>query len=265
MVTSSRKWANRMRRLGLLLITLGALVLVAVAGRAYLQAEQARQARQEYLAKLFLPRAGEPVFEPPFLTGSRQDQVYTAGQTALAFASGFQPDEPVFARLYHGMHGLLAAELLQADALGQVVLVHPLSERTRREDFTPTGALWFQAESLSGIKQEFAFRLEPGAAADQMPPTKGVYPAIAVPGSTVMLWCSGQKVGQAPGVDFMVDGRSIPTRDLDLTVYPITGDGLLLAKLTLSNSDPTGDWTAYLGTCSLQFSVRNLISTKAQQ
>jgi len=265
MVTSSRKWANRMRRLGLLLITLGAMVLVTVAGRAYWQAKQARQAQRVYLAKLFLPRAGEPVFEPPFLTGSRQNRVYTAGQTALAFASGFQPDEPVFTRLYHRMYGLLAAELLQADTLGQVVLAHPLNGMLNREDFTPTGALWFQAESLSGVEQQFAFRLEPGAALDPEPPTKGVYPTIAVPGSTVMLWCSGQRIDQAPGVDFMVDGRSIPTRDLDLTIYPITRNGLLLTKLTLSASDPAGDWVAYLGTCNLQFSVRSLISTKERQ
>lgn len=262
MVTSSRLWANRMRRLGLLLASLGTLVLIAVAARAYWQAAQAQQARQEYLEKIFLPRQGEPAFEPPFLTGSRQNRVYTTGQTALAFASGFQPDEPVFARLYHRMHGLLSAELLQADTLGQVVLARPLSERTKREDFTPTGTLWFQAESLSGVEQEFAFRLEPGGAADPELPTKGVYPTIAVPGSTVMLWCSGQKIDQMPGVDFMADERSIPTRDLGLTIYPVTGGGLLLAKLILSTGDPTGDWTAYLGTCNLQFSVRNLISTK---
>ena len=194
----------------------------------------------------------------PFLTKDHTGLVYAPGQTVLAFASGFQPYEALFIRLYHRTQGLLDADASRADALGQVVLARPLGMLSDKENYIPTGGLWFQVESLSGQDQVFPFRLEPGPAVETTP-TKGVYPLVAVPGSVVVLWCNGQEVGKTPGVDGSVDGKSLDTRAMRLTIYPISSDGLLLASLAVSLDDPTGLWTLYLGSCEYRLPVNSLL------
>jgi len=244
-----------LRCLAWALIGLGVLLLSGAVVLAYWRSAAAAQGRAGYLAQVFFPFPSEPLADLPFLTGGRQGLVYAPGQTVLAFASGFKPHEPLFVRLYHRTHGLLDAYATRADARGQIVLARPLSTLDDEEDFSPPGGLWFQVEALSGMEQEYAFRLDPGPAEDA-PPTKGVYPPSAVPGSVVVLWCSGMPVGETPQVQASVDGEPLRPQSLRLKLYPVSSDGLLLAALTISLDDPTGQWTIFLDSCQFRFPVQ---------
>ena len=255
LLRSSPLRARRLRRLAQALIALGLLALATTVGLAYSRSAVAAQERADQLRRVAGILSIDPIPDPPFLTGSRQDLVYAPGQTVLVFAAGFKPHEPLFVRLYHRTSGLLDAYQDRADVRGQVVLARPLSPFSEGKDFTPAGRLVFQVEALSGTTREYAFRLEPGPAG-KLPATRGVYPPVAVPGSVVVLWCSGRPVGEAPLVSASVDGEPIGARSLRLKLYPVASDGLLLATLTISLDDPTGDWTVFLGACQFNIPVR---------
>ena len=242
-----------MRCLALALIASGALLLITAIALSLLQNVRAKQERADYLKQVMLHIPSD-LIDLPFLTRDHLDLVYTSGQTALAFAAGFQPHEPLFVRLYHRTRGLLDAYQTRADVGGQIVLAQPLSTFSDGKDYTSPGGLRFQVESLSGYEQEFPFRLVTYLARD-IPPTKGVYPSSAVPGSLVVLWCNGQPVGEAPIVSGSVDGKARHLQSAHLTLYPVTSDGLLLATLMIALDDPTGQWTIYLGSCEFQFTV----------
>jgi hypothetical protein len=247
-----------MRRITLLLIALGALLLIAAVAAGSLQNAREEQERAGYLQQVFFHNPSVALSDLPFLVSSQHRQVYAPGQTVLAFAGGFQPYEPLFVRLYHRTHGRLDSYATRADVLGQVVLARPLNPFSDGEDFTPTGGLWFQVESLSGQEQAFSFRLESGPAAETIP-TKGVYPAAAVPGSVVVLWCSGQNVGVTPQLNGTLEGESLNTPAMRLTIYPVASDGVLPASLVISLDDPTGLWQLHLGSCELQLPVNSLL------
>jgi hypothetical protein len=249
---------KRMRRLALALIVTGALLLITAIALSLLQNVRAKQVRADYLKQVILHIPSD-LIDPPFLTRDHLDLVYTSGQTALAFAAGFRPYEPLFVRLYHRTQGLLDAYQTLADVGGQAVLARPLNPFPDREDFTSPGSLWFQVESLFGQEQEFRFHLVTYQAKD-IPPTKGVYPSSVVPGSLVILWCSGQRVGEAPIMSGSVDGKARHLQSAHMTLYPVASDGLLLATLMIALDDPTGQWTIYLGSCEFKFTVASPIN-----
>jgi hypothetical protein len=247
-----------MRRLALALVALGALLLTAAVAANSLQSAREEQERTSYLKQVFFRNSMVLSPDLPFLAKEQRALVYAPGQTALAFANGFQSYEPLFVRLYHRTRGLINAYTTRADALGQVITAHPLSMLTDMENFTPSGSLWFQVESLSGQVQVFPFRLKPDPAAET-PPIKGIYPTTAVPGSSMVLWCSGQEVGKTVQVNGTVDGKSLNTRAIRLTIYPVATDGLLLASLVISTGDPIGLWILQLGSCEFRFPVNSLL------
>jgi hypothetical protein len=249
---------KRMRRVAPALVALGALLLIAAVTAGSLQSTREQHERASYLQQVFFHYPTVVPLDLPFLTKGRKSQAYATGQTVLAFASSFQPYEPLFVRLYHRTQGLLDAYAMRADVLGQVVLARPLNMFSDGADFTPTGGLWFLVESLSGQEQAFSFRLEPGPL-PATPPTKGVYPPAAVPGSVVVLWCSGQEVGKAAQLNGTLEGENLNTRAMRLSLYPVAPDGLLLASLVISLDDPTGLWTLHLGSCEYQLPVNSLL------
>ncbi len=231
-----------------LLLIIAGVLLLAVSGSLHaLRGVWAEQERAAYFDHIWLQMPVQPELDLPFLT-ENQARVYAPGQTAVAFVSGFQPHEPLFVRLYHRTGGLLEAYQSRADVLGQVVLSRPLGD-------TPKGSLWFEVIGLSGMEQVYPFRLEVEDD-DATPPTKGIYPASAVQGSALLLWCSGQKSGEAPVVTASFDGKPLRPQSLRLKLYPISSDGLLLAALTISLDDPTGEWTVYLNACKFSLLVR---------
>ena len=252
---SSPVHARRLRRLGLALAGLGVLLVLAAFGLAALRSQQQARREAERMTRFWLGLSAPSAAEPPFLTLDHQDLSYAPGQTALAFAAGFQPHEPLFVRLRHG-GDLLDAVQARADARGQFVITRPLSL-----DELPAGSLSFQVEALSGATQEFAFRLEPGPP-QEIAPTRGVFPAIAAPGSAVVLWCSHQIPGQAPIVQANVDGERIGASSLRLKSFPVASDGLLLAVLTVALDDPAGDWRVSLDGCEFAFPVRASLSRR---
>ena len=236
-----------MRQWALLLIVAGVILLVTSGSLHALRGVWAEQERAAYFDHIWLQTPAEAAPDLPFLT-ENQARVYTPGQTAVAFVSGFQPHEALFVRLYHRMGGMLEAYQSRADVLGQVVLSRPLGD-------TPKGSLWFEVIGLSLMEKVYPFRLELDE--DDLPlPAKGIYPASAVQGSVVLLWCSGQKPGEAPVVTASFDGKPLRPQSLRLKLYPVASDGLLLASLTISLDDPTGEWVVYLNACKFSFSVQ---------
>jgi hypothetical protein len=192
----------------------------------------------------------------PFLHAQGIEIIYAPGQTALAFAEGFQPHEPLFVRLYSRTHGLLDAYQTRAAVRGQFAAARPLSLEEDNDNYTPPGGLWFQIEALSGGEQVFHFRLEKG----QMPEaaeTKGVYPAVTVPGTVVAFWCSGLHPGDDVIVKAAVDGQEFRPGRIQIEAYPVGPDGLLLGTLVVSLDDPTGEWRVFANHCQLDFSVRS--------
>lgn len=258
LLRSSSIHTLRIRRLTLGLVCLGVSLLAAMPGLNAWKDAQSEREREALRQQSFLRTAVDIPAEPPFLTGNSSERVYAPGQTALAFAAGFQPHEALFIRLYHRTRGLIEAYVSRADERGQFAAAHPLSLEVDGTGFTPPGRLWFQVEGLNGLSQEYPFRLESSPARDA-PPGKGVYPSTAVPGSSVVLWCSGNPPGEVPMSDVKVDNRSIHLDGLRFTIYPTAPDGLLLARLLISHNDPTGNWTVFLGTCELHFSVSQLV------
>ena len=246
---------QRTRRWALLLIVTG-VILLAVSGSLHaLQGMWTEQERAAYFEQVWLQTPVQAGLDLPFLT-ENQGGVYAPGQTAVAFVSGFQPHEALFVRLYHRMNGMLEAYQSRADVLGQVVLSRSLSGLPGEQGYTPTGSLWFEVIGLSGMEQVYPFRLKMDEDEGATPPTKGVYPESAVQGSVVLLWCSGQKPGEAPVVTASVDGKPLRPQSLRLKHYPVASDGLLLASLTISLDDPTGEWAVYLNACKFSFSVQ---------
>ena len=239
---------KRARWLAIVLIAAGVLLLAVSGSLHALRGVWAEQQRATYLEHIWLQAPVQAELDLPFLT-ENQARVYTPGQTAVAFVSGFQPHEALFVRLHHRTKGLLEAYQSRADVLGQVVLSRPLGD-------TPKGSLWFEVIGLSGMEQVYPFRLEVDEDQDTIPPTKGIYPESAVQGSVVLLWCSGQKPGEAPVVTASVDGKPLRPQSLRLKHYPVASDGLLLASLTISLDDPTGEWAVYLNACKFSFSVQ---------
>ena len=259
LLPSSPVHATRLRRLALCLALLGVLLLVVALGLRAWQRFQAQRQFLEFMQRVFQHAPVEASSELPFLTWGSQGRVYAPGQTALAFVEGFQPHEALFVRLYHRTQGLLEAAQTRADQRGQLAAARSLSLDGDGANFTPPGSLWFQVEGLNGKSQEYSFRLEPGPA-KQTPPGKGVYPASAAPDSLVVLWCSGNKPGVEPMADVQVDGESVRPEALHLAIYPTAPDGLLLARLSISLNDPTGQWTVFLGACELHFTVGQAIT-----
>ena len=245
--------ASRLRRAGIGLVGLGGILLLAAFGLGAWRSWQQGRLEAERIRRMWLGISEPAVSELPFLTADHQNLRYAPGQTALAFAAGFRPHEPLFVRLYHGDE-LLDATQHRADSRGQAVLTLPLSL-----DQTPAGGLRFQVEALSGASQEYAFRLEPGPPA-ALAPTRGVYPARAAPGSVVVLWCSHQRPGPAPIVQASVDGEKLGAAALRLKLFPVASDGLRLAVLTVALDDPAGDWRVSLDGCEFSFPVRAALS-----
>ncbi len=248
MLRGSVVYRKRARWLAIVLIAAGVLLLAVSGSLHALRGVWAEQERAAYFDHIWLQMPVQPELDLPFLT-ENQARVYAPGQTAVAFVSGFQPHEPLFVRLYHRTGGLLEAYQSRADVLGQVVLSHPLED-------TPSGSLWFEVIGLSGMEQVYPFRLEKGEDDDATLPTKGIYPASFVQGSVLLLWCSGQKTGEAPVVTASFDGKPLRPQSLRLKLYPVASDGLLLAALTISLDDPTGEWAVYLNACKFSFSVQ---------
>ena len=246
---------QRMRRWAIVLIVAGIIFLAASGSLHALQGIWAEQQRAAYLEHIWLQTPVQLSLDLPFLT-ENQARVYAPGQTAVAFVSGFQPHEALFVRLYHRTQGLLEAYQSRADVLGQVVLSRSLSGLPGEQGYTPTGSLWFEVIGLSGLEQVYPFRLEVDEDEGATLPTKGVYPESAVPGSVVLLWCSGQTSGEASVVTASVDDKPLRPQSLRLKPYPVASDGLLLAALTISLDDPTGEWVVYLNACKFSFSVQ---------
>jgi len=250
---------RRQRWLALALISMGLLLLATAIALGYWQSLQATRAREDYLQRVFFNPFGELVLSQPFLTGGNAEIVYAPGQTALAFAEGFQPHEPLFVRLYSRTRGLLGAYQTRADMRGQFAAARPLSLEEDSEMYTPPGGLWFQVEALSGREQVFRFRLEKSlmsAAAE----TKGVYPTVAVPGTVVAFWCSGLHPGDDLTVKVTVDGQEFRAGHIKIETYPVGPDGLLLGTLVVSLDDPTGEWRLFAKHCQLDFSVRSTLN-----
>lgn len=240
-------YRKRARWLAIVLIAAGVLLLAVSGSLHALRGVWVEQQQAAYFDHIWLQMPVQPELDLPFLT-ENQARVYTPGQTVVAFVSGFQPHEALFVRLYHRMGGLLEVYQSRADVLGQVVLSRPLGD-------TPKGSLWFEVIGLSGMEQVYPFRLE--ADDDEaLVPTKGVYPASVVQGSVVLLWCSGQEPGEAPVVTAAFDGKPLRPQSLRLKLYPISSDGLLLASLTISLDDPTGEWTVFINACKFSLLVR---------
>ena len=238
---------KRARWLAIVLIVAGVLLLAVSGSLHALRGVWAEQQRATYLEHIWLQAPVQAELDLPFLT-ENQARVYTPSQTAVPFVSGFQPHEALFVRLYHRTQGLLEAYQSRADVLGQVVLSRPLGD-------TPKGSLWFEVIGLSGMEQVYPFRLEVDD--DEAPrPTKGAYPASAAQGSVVLLWCSGQTPGEAPVVTASVDDKPLRPQSLRLKLYPVASDGLLLASLTVSLDDPTGEWQIFLNACKFSLLVR---------
>jgi len=236
--------------------TLGVLILVSAIALGYGQRVQAAREREDYLQRVFFNPFGAPDLAPPFLNARSGEIVYAPGQTALAFAEGFQPHEPLFVRLYSRTRGLLDAYHTRADVRGQLAAARPLSLEEDSPIYTPAGGLWFQFEALSGYEQVFRFRLE----MSQMPEataTKGVYPPAAVPGTLMAFWCSGLNPGDDAIVKITVDGD--PFRSGRIKTYPVGPDGLLLGTLVVSVDDPTGEWRVVANHCQLDFPVRSTL------
>jgi len=248
---------RRLRRIALAMTALGVLILVSAIVLGYGQRVQAARAQEEYLQRVSFNPFGAPDLAPPFLNARSGEIVYTPGQTALAFAEGFQPHEPLFVRLYSRTRGLLDAYPAQADGRGQSIVARPLETDENSELYTPPGGLWFQFEALSGYEQVFRFRLE----MSQMPEataTKGVYPSVVVPGTLIAFWCSGLHPGDDAIVKITVDGD--PFRSGRIKTYPVSPDGLLLGTLMVSLDDPTGEWRVVANHCQLDFPVRSTLN-----
>ena len=64
--------------------------------------------------------------------------------------------------LYSRRYGLLEAYQSRAGLDGRFVAARPLSLEEDGALYTPPGRLWFEIEALSGARQTFRFRLEPG-------------------------------------------------------------------------------------------------------
>jgi len=250
---------RRLRRIALAMTALGVLILVSAIALGYGQRVQAAQERENYLKRVFFNPFGTPDLAPPFLNAHSGEIVYAPGQTALAFAEGFQPHEPLFVRLYSRTHGLLDAYPTQADGRGQIIVARPLDIDGDSELNTPPGGLWFQVEALSGREQVFRFRLDKG----QMPTaaeTKGVYPPAAVPGTVVAFWCSGLLPGEDLGVKVAVDGQEFRPGRIKIESYPVGPDGLLLGTLVVSLDDPTGEWRVVANHCQIDLPVRSTLN-----
>jgi hypothetical protein len=194
----------------------------------------------------------------PFLHAQGIEIIYAPGQTALTFAEGFQPHEPLFVRLYSRTRGLLDAYQTRADMRGQFATARPLSLEEGNENYTPPGELWFQIEALSGFEQVFHFRLDKGRTPGTVE-TKGVYPPVAVPGTVVAFWCSGLLPGDDIIVKAAVDGQEFRAGRIQIQAYPVGPDGLLLGTLVVSLDDPTGEWRIFANHCQLNFPVRSTL------
>jgi len=256
LLRSSPIHTRRLRRIALAMTALGVLILVSAIVLGYGQRVQAARAHEEYLQRVFFNPHRQPEVVLPFLNARSGEIVYAPGQTALAFAEGFQPHEPIFVRLYSRTRGLLDAYPAQADGRGQIIVARPLEIDKDSELYIPPGGLWFQFEALSGREQVFRFRLEKG----QMPEataTKGVYPQLAVPGMLMAFWCSGLLPGDDAIVKITVDGD--PFRSGRIKTYPVGPNGLLLGTLVVSVDDPTGEWRVVANHCQLEFPVRSTL------
>ena len=252
----------RLRRIALALIALGVLILASAIALGYWQRAQVARAQEDYLQRVFFNPHRQPEVVLPFLNAQSGEVVYAPGQTALAFAEGFQPHEPIFVRLYSRTRGLLNAYQTRADVRGQFAAARPLSLEEDGEMYTPPGGLWFQVEALSGREQVFRFRLEKG----QMPETaetKGVYPPVAVPGTVVAFWCSGLHPGDDVTIKAAVDGQEFRSGRIKIETFPVGPDGLLLGTLVVSLDDPIGEWRVFANHCQLNFSVRSTLNPGA--
>jgi len=259
LLRSSPVHTRRLRRLALAMIALGVLLLATAIALGYWQRVQAAQEREDYLQRVFFNPYRQPEVILPFLNVRSGEIVYAPGQTALAFAEGFQPHEPIFVRLYSRSRGLLNAYQTRADVRGQFVAARPLSLEEDSETYTPPGGLWFQVEALSGREQVFRFRLEKS----QMPEaaeTKGVYPPVAVPGTVVAFWCSGLLPDEDLSVKVAVDGQEFRAGRIKIETFPVGPDGLLLGTLVVSLDDPTGEWRVFANHCQLDFPVRSTLN-----
>jgi len=260
LLRSSPVHTRRLRRLALAMIALGVLILASAIGLGYWQRVQAARAQEEYLQRIFFNPHRQPEVVLPFLNVHSGEIVYAPGQTALAFAEGFQPHEPLFVRLYSRSRGLLDAYQTRTDVRGQFAAARPLSLDEDSDLYTPAGGLWFQFDALSGREQTFYFRLEKG----QMPTaaeTKGVYPPVAVPGTVVAFWCSGLLPGEDLSVKVAVDGQKFRAGRIKIETFPVGPDGLLLGTLVVSLDDPTGEWRVFANHCQLDFPVRSTLDT----
>lgn len=259
LLRSSPIHTRRLRWIALALIALGALILASAIGLGYWQRIQAAREREDFLRRMIFNPHRQPEVVLPFLNAQSGEIVYVPGQTALAFAEGFQPHEPIFVRLYSRTRGLLDAYQTRADVRGQFAAARPLSLEEDNENYTPPGGLWFQVEALSGHKQVFRFRLDKG----RMPgtaETKGVYPPVAVPGTVVAFWCSGLHPGDDVIVKAAVDGQEFRPGRIKIETFPVGPDGLLLGTLVVSLDDPTGEWRVFANHCQLDFPVRSTLN-----
>ncbi len=256
LLRSSSIHTRRLRRLALTLISLGLLILAAVIAISYWRQVQATRAREDYLQRIFFNPPGSEKIDPPFLVANGAQFTYGPGQTAVAFAEGFQPHEPVFVRLYSRTRGLLRAYQAIADLRGQLLAASPLSTVDDSQEYTPPGGLWFEMEALSGREQVFRFRLDTGKIMETAA-SKGVYPPRAVPGTILAFWCSGFQPTELVTVEVLVDGQELSPEQFKTQTYPTTTDGLLLGMLAISPNSPAGEWQLHANHCQLTFPVHS--------
>lgn len=256
LLRSSSTHTRRLRRLALVLISLGLLILAAVIAASYWRQDQAARAQEDYLQSIFFNPSGSEKIDLPFLVASGTQFTYGPGQTAVAFADGFQPHEPVFVRLYSSTRGLLRAYQAITDLRGQLLAASPLSTVDDSQEYTPPGGLWFELEALSGREQVFRFRLDT-AKIMETAVSKGVYPSSAVPGTIVAFWCSGFQPAELVTVEVSVDNRELSPERFTAHTYPATTDGLLLGMLAISPNSPVGEWQLHVNHCQLSFPVHS--------
>jgi len=256
LLRSSSIHTKRLRRAATALISLGLLILVALIAISYWRQAQAARAQEDYLQRIFFNPLVSEKIDLPFLVASGAQFTYGPGQTAVAFAEGFQPHEPVFVRLYSRTRGLLRAYQAIADLRGQLLAASPLSTVDDSQEYTPPGGLWFEMEALSGREQVFRFRLDTGKIMETAV-SKGVYPPSAVPGTIVAFWCSGFQPTELVTVEVLVDGQELSPEQFETQTYPATTDGLLLGMLAISPNSPAGEWQLHANHCQLTFPVHS--------